>query len=256
VSLHRLEGLVLRARDLGEADKIVTLLTRERGKMDAVARGARRVRSRLLALAQPFTHGDFLLFLNRRGLHTLSQGEITQPFRRLREDLLLMAYAAHFTEIVHIALPAEQPAENMLEIILQALSLLESGEIAPSLVSRWFELHTLDVMGYRPELEACVHCRRPFAVGKQASLLFSTAEGGLLCQSCAHMDPRALSISGAVWQSMRFLLEIASSRLVTFRLGEAENASLESLLLEALEYRLETRLEAWSFLQSIQAMNG
>jgi DNA repair protein RecO (recombination protein O) len=252
VSLHRLEGLVLRARDLGEADKIVTVLTRERGKMDAVGRGARRGRSRLLGLVQPFTHGDFMLFLNKRSLHTLSQGVIVRSFRKLREDLFLMAYAAHFTEIVYVAVPEEEPAESLFEITLEALRLLDNGEIAPSLVSRWFELHTLDVLGYHPELGECVRCRHPFVAGKQVTLMYSIAEGGLLCPSCAHVDPQAMSIGGAVWQSMRFLLQAPSSRLVSFRLTAAEDASMEALLRHTFEYRLEARLEAWDFLQSIR----
>ena len=252
MSLHKLEGLVLRARDLGEADKIVTVLTRDRGKMDAVGRGARRGRSRLLGLVQPFTYANFMLFLNQRSLHTLSQGEIIHSFRRLREDLLLMAYAAHFTEIVDTALPEEEPAERLFEITLEALRLLDHGEIAPSMVSRWFELHTLGVLGYNPELGECVRCRHPFVAGKQVTLMYSIAEGGLLCPSCAHIDPQATSIGGAVWQSMRFLLRAPSSRLAAFRLTEAEDAAMEALLKQTFEYRLEAPLEAWDFLRSIR----
>lgn len=254
MALARLEGLVLRSRDLGEADKIVVLFTRERGKMEAVARGARRARSRLLALAQPFTHGDFLLFLNSRGLHTLSQGEIIQPFRGLREDLTYMAYAAYFAEMVDWALPEEQPAENLLDTLLQALSILEAGEIAPSLVSRWFELHTLELLGYRPELSECVCCRMALTAGERRSLRFSVAEGGVLCPSCTEADPQAIRISGAVWQSMRFLLEKPSSRLAAFVLGDAENDVLERVLEACLEYRLERRLNSKAFLVAIEAM--
>lgn len=256
MSLVRLEGLVLRTRDLGEADKVATLLTRERGKLQAVARGARRVRSRLLAVSQQFAYAKYLVFLNKRSLHTLSQGELIQPFRRLREDLVCMAHAAYFAELLDVAVYEDEPSEELFEIMISALALLEEGVVTPALVSRWFELRTLDVLGFRPEVDECVGCRAALVPGVKLPARFSVAGGGVLCQACVGEDPAAEFISGAAWQSMRYLRGVPAVKLSTFRLGEAENALLERLLAACIEYRLDKRLNSLAFLQSLVATPG
>lgn len=97
--LIKSEGIVLRTTDYGETNKIVTLLTREHGKIGVMARGAKKSNSRLSAISQPFLYGTFLI-QSSTGLGTLQQGEMIESMRTIREDLFLTAYAAYMTELL------------------------------------------------------------------------------------------------------------------------------------------------------------
>lgn len=97
--LIKSEGIVLRTTDYGETNKIVTLLTREHGKIGVMARGAKKSNSRLSAISQPFLYGTFLI-QSSTGLGTLQQGEMIESMRAIREDLFLTAYAAYMTELM------------------------------------------------------------------------------------------------------------------------------------------------------------
>src|SRR5690554_1929461 len=107
MNLYRTDGIVLRTRPLGEADKILTLLTRDRGKIEVVARGARRPRNRLAAAAQPFSYLKVLIFAGK-GLDQLSQAEIIKSFGPIRENLVKMAYASFWSEFLDLLLPLEE----------------------------------------------------------------------------------------------------------------------------------------------------
>lgn len=255
MSLSKTEGLVVRTRNLGEADKIITLITRQRGKLDAVARGSRRVRSRLLAVSQPFAHGSYLLFLNDRSLHTLSQGELIQPFRHLRENLTCLAYASYLAELADMLLPEEEPDEEIYETVLHGFSLLEQGTINPSLIARWYELHMLDLVGFRPELATCTSCHEQLALqGGVNGLGFSIPGGGVLCPKCATSDGTSITLNGAAWQTMRYLLSAPADKLVTFHPQDDVLSTVANIITAYIEFRLERRLNALVFLHSVEGL--
>lgn len=253
MALCTVEGLVLRTRNLGEADRVITLITSEMGKLQAVARGARRVRNRLLAVAQPFAYGKYQLFLNNHSLHSVSQGELLQSFRRLREDLTCLAYASYLAELTDACLPEEEPQSGVYETVLTAFGLLEQGVVPVGLTARWYEMHLLDLMGFRPELEECVVCRRPIAPETLgADLGFSITGGGVLCPQCARRDTIAAQLGAAAWQTLRFLLGAPAEHLHSFHPGQESLTITERLVTSYIEYRLERRLNALEFLQSLQ----
>jgi DNA repair protein RecO (recombination protein O) len=187
VPLFRTEGIVLQAWDLGEHDRLVTLYTREQGRLGAVARGARRLRSRFAGALELFTWGDAVGFEHAgRALVRLDHFDIRQPFRRLREDLDRFGQGARMIEAM-VRLTPERDAQPLcFALLLRGLRALDAGA-APARVQLAFALRLLDLLGHRPRLDRCGRCG--CQVGTQG-LAFDAAEGSVVCGRCRAGDPR------------------------------------------------------------------
>lgn len=241
----RTEGIILRVRDLGEADRLVTVYTKEKGKLQATARGARRIRNRLLSPTQVFTHGRYMIFPGKN-LHNLSQADIIHSNQTLREDLEKLAYAAYVVELLDSLTPEEDPSVGIFPLVVGTLSLGEKGRF--DLAVRAFELRLMRELGYEPELFNCLNCRTEL----QSQLSFS-AEGGVVCRNCLGHFPGSLALSNGTWELMKKLLEWDFSRIGILHPAPQNIAELTRLMRRYLDYRLEYPLKSLSFLETIQA---
>jgi len=206
VPLLRTEGIVLQAWDLGEHDRLVTLYTKEYGRLAAAARGARRLRSRFAGALELFTWGDAVGFEREgRGLVRLDHFDIRQPFRRLRDDLECLGQGARMIEAV-ARLTAERDAQPLcFALLLRALRALDAGA-APARVQLAFTLRLLDLLGHRPRLDRCGRCGR--VVGTEG-ITFDVIEGSMVCAACrtggaALAPPVAAALRGlqaASWEA-------------------------------------------------------
>jgi DNA repair protein RecO (recombination protein O) len=194
--LLRTEGIVLHAWDLGEHDRLVTLYTRDHGRLSAVARGARRLRSRFAGALELFTWGDAVGFEREgRNLVRLDHFDIRQPFRRLREDLECLGQGARMIEAV-ARLTAERDAQPLcFALLLRGLRALDAGA-TPARVQLAFALRLLDLLGHRPRLDRCGRCDR--LVGTEG-LLFDAPEGCVVCERCRGTgEPLAPAVAAAL----------------------------------------------------------
>lgn len=247
MNLYRSDGIVLRTRPLGEADKILTLLSRDRGKIEVVARGARRPRNRLAAAAQPFSYLRVLIFAGR-SLEQLSQAEIIKSFGLIRENLVKMAYASFWSEFLDLLLPLEEENTGLFLFTLAGLTVLEKAE-DPVLLSRAFELRALQYLGYLPELTACARCGRSL---EETPGGFSPAGGGVLCSFCKdETEIKPLALSAAGLELMRRLLTADLRSVITWEVPAALQREVENALTAFLEYRSEKPIKSLGFLQSI-----
>ncbi|OUZ13131.1 DNA repair protein RecO [Bacillus pumilus] len=204
--LIKSEGIVLRTTDYGETNKIVTLLTREHGKIGVMARGAKKSNSRLSAISQPFLYGTFLI-QSSTGLGTLQQGEMIESMRTIREDLFLTAYAAYMTELLDKGTEEKKPNPYLFELLLQSLRHLNEGTDA-DIILFIVEVNMLSVMGMKPELDQCVHCGQ-----KEGQFHFSIRDNGFICQNCFSKDPYKLPLSPAAARLLRLFHYFDLSRL-------------------------------------------
>lgn len=241
-----MEGIVLRSRNLGEADRIITLYTRERGKIECVARGARRARNRFIGGTQLFTRGKYAIF-SGRSLDSLSQMEIVQSFAPLREDLTLMAYASYFAELLDLSVELEEPSEDLYALFLDGLNTLVEG-IHPEVVSRWFELNLMSLLGYTPHLDGCIGCGEAL----EDTSFMSAKEGGLLCSRCRARDGAAVRIGPACLGWMRRLLELSAERLRVVRIANSDMKLLETVARNYVDLRLSRPLKSLGFLVSLR----
>ncbi|MHB8946253.1 MAG: DNA repair protein RecO [Bacillota bacterium] len=261
MSLYKTEGIVLRARNLGEADKSLTIYTREEGKVQAAASGARRSRSPLAAATQPYTHG-FMLCFRGRGLDRLSQFEIREPFAGLREDLAKSAYATYFAELTDEFTRERDRNPDLFLLLLAAQHMLQAGS-DPEVTARLYELRLLSLAGLRPELSRCAGCGKAVspaegradggrAEGGWNLGGFSVAAGGVLCPDCAGKDETAISVPPGAIESARFLLTADLRKAAALKLAAPVARALEDTLSAYILYHLEKPLKSLNFLREVR----
>jgi DNA repair protein RecO len=245
MALYKTEGIVVRTRNLGEADRIITLYTRDRGKVEGVARGSRRARSRLMGATQLFTYGNYLMY-SGRSLDTISQAEIQESFAGLRDDLIKMAHASYIAELLDLSVEPEEPSEDLFALLYESFTALDQDK-PPEIVLRWFELHLMVLLGYQPELRHCVGCG---SVASEAR--FSVREGGLLCPRCLSKDPTAIAVRPSTIQWMKQLMLAPAQRLGVMRPSLDDSQALETVGRAYIDYRLARPLKSLDFLASIK----
>jgi DNA repair protein RecO (recombination protein O) len=231
VSLYRDRGVVLRTYKLGEADRIVVVLTRGHGKVRAVAKGVRKTKSRFGGRLEPAGHVDLLLYEGRGELDIVSQADTLDHFRPLRDDLDRLGRAVAMLEAADQLSLEREPAPRLYDMLVGALRTL-AGQDAP-LVVPGFLLKALALEGFRPQVEACVAC------GSDGPLVSWALEDGLRCS--AHRLGPALSPEAVV----------VLQDMLGGRLGAALNESrppvvseVDHLVVRAFEHQLERRLRS------------
>ncbi|HUY05891.1 MAG TPA: DNA repair protein RecO [Acidimicrobiales bacterium] len=225
------EGIALRAIRLGETDRIVTFLTRENGKVRAVAKGVRRPKNRIGARVEPLSHVTMMCWRGR-DLDTISQVELLESFRAIRSDLDRMGPAITMLEIVdQVALERHESAE-LFTMLLGALRALENRASPVLLGAFCFKLLALEGVG--PIVEHCVNCE-----GEGPFVAFDASAGGLLCIDCR----RGQSVSGKVVDYLQILGHGGLARLLEEPSGQASIA-FERLGIETVEHHLGRRLRS------------
>ncbi|PTX64874.1 DNA replication and repair protein RecO [Melghirimyces profundicolus] len=243
--LEKVEGVVIRTRDYGESNKVVTLFTRERGKMAAMARGAKKPKSRLGAATQPFTLGQYLCFAGS-GMATLSQADILASHYSIRSDLTLASYAAYLAELLDKLTGEKEPAPELYELLLTTFRMLEKG-VDPEILSRIFELKVLEAAGYRPRLDGCIACGKA-----DLPVRFSVRQGGFLCRKCQDRDPRALTLSPAAARILKTLQRITPDRLGDIQVKDETKAQLERAVRSFVDEYADLKLKSRDFLDRLK----
>lgn len=228
---YKTDALILLSRPLGEADRLVDLLTWERGKITAVARGARKVKSRLAAGVDLFTYGHYQLHRGR-SLDLITGQAVKEHFTAFRDDALLYPYGLFLTELAGRLVRSEEPAAGSCSLLLKGWRLLcESAPQARMLFCRAFELKLMELTGFRPHLEGCLLCGAPEA------LYFSPRQGGLLCRSCTGGD--AVKLGAGTVALARRLLEAPLERVKIIRPLAAQMRELSGVAESFRRYHLD-----------------
>lgn len=221
--LHRIEGIILRTVDYGEGNKIITVLT-QAGKVGLMARGAKKVRSRLSAVTQLLTYGEFVFFKQSGGMGTLNHADIIEPYHRLREDIYLSAYASYLVEMVDRMLPEGEESQFLFEQLKSALKAMEEGRDS-QIVVHIFEMTMLASAGYAPVLDVCVSCGT-----SDENMMFSSLMGGVLCPGCIHKDPQKIDISKHTRKLLRLFTGMDIRRLGNVTVKEETRKQLKGCI--------------------------
>jgi len=184
VEILRSPAVVLRKVPYGEADVIATLLVRERGKLSALARSARRSRRRFAGALELFTVSTVELRPHRGELWTLSSADVVESFAELARDMGCLAHASYGTELVRELSAAEQPEEELFDLLLDLYRALARRGARVD-VLRAFELAALDLAGVAPVLDACAACGRTDSFSLDRGAVLDASRGGAICSGCA-----------------------------------------------------------------------
>jgi DNA repair protein RecO (recombination protein O) len=243
----RTEAIILRRSDFGEADRLLTLYSRELGKMKAIAKGARKPQSRKTGHVELFMRSNFLI-AKGRDLDIITQAEIVEAYAPLRADLVLSTYASYAVELLDRFTVEEDRHNGIYDLLADTLSRL-AGTADLRLVARYYELHLLSFTGFRPRLFQCVSCAAPIVEQDQ---FFSLELGGLLCPECRQADVGALPISAAAVKVLRYLQTRSWDAVQQLQLRAALWQELEQLMLAYIVHTLERNLKSVDFLYRLR----
>lgn len=246
--LQKVEGIVIRTTDYGESNKIVTLFTRENGKVAMMARGAKKPKSRLVAVSQLFVYGVFLM-QKSSGLGTLQQGEIIDSFRDIREDLLLTAYCSYVVELTDRLTENHERNPYLFELLYQTLNYMNEGA-DPEILTRIYEVKMLQVAGISPQLDRCTLCGEA-----EGEFSFSLKEGGFICHRCCHVDPHRLKISQATAKLLRLFAYLDMKRLGEISVKQDTKDQLKDVLTTYYDHYSGLALKSRRFLDQVEKLD-
>ena len=241
------EAVVLKRRRFGDSDRIVTLLTPARGKLDAVAKGTLRPRSKLAGHLEPMTHVEVLL-AHGRTLGIVTQAQTIEPFAAMRDDLERLSAGLYLLELADRFTVEEAEADAAYVLLLTALLRLLRGD-GQQLVVRSFELALLEATGFRPEWQRCAACRSDVTAD---GLVWSPLAGGLLCGRCRESHPEAEPIAVPVVKVLRLIQDAPYEEAARVRLNERVAAGMEGVMHDLVRAMAERDLGSARFLAAVR----
>ena len=230
-------GMVLQGTPVGEYDKRITLLTKEKGKITAFARGARRPNSQLLAATNPFSFGEFELFEGRNS-YTVYKASIQNYFRELVMDLDATYYGFYFLEFAGYYCQENNDEREMLKLLYQSLRALSSQAYDKRLVRCIFELKAMAVNGEGPNMFTCLKC------GEREHLrYFLTKRGGVVCEACGKAEliseaAGRFELQDSTIYAMQYIVSSKIEKLYTFSVSQSVLEELQKVLKSYLDQYL------------------
>lgn len=246
--LYRTDAIILRRADFGEADRIITVLTPDRGKIRLLAKGVRKTTSRKAGHVELFMLTN-LLVARGRTWDIISQAEIVETYRHLREDLDKTSQAYYVAELVDRFLEEHDPNQPLFELLAVTLARLEHLDNL-FLVLRYFEMHLLSLTGFQPQLHFCVVTQEP--IQPVDNNYFHIVDGGVLSAEAGHMRPNAEPLPLAVLKVLRFLQTEPWEKVAKLQLSSATRQHVERLLMGYITYTLERQLKSVDFMRKVQ----
>ena len=251
--VYKTEAIVLRTMDLGEADRVLTVLTPRLGKLRVIAKGVRRPRSRIGGGLQPFSDVQLVLAVGRT-FDVVTSSSLEDPHLGLRNDLHSTAAAWYVVELADRFCEGAADSHEAFRLLAQALSALDAGnEVAREVVARWFELALLDAMGFRPELGRCLECG---ATIEPQGNLFSATGGGVVCPQCRHAAHAGRAISADALKILRHLQRSPLVGVLRLRLEASLHREVERLLHASVSAVLERELRSRDFLEEVASRDA
>lgn len=242
--LHKVEAIVIRSMDYGEGNKIITLFTRDWGKVGVMARGAKKLKSRNSAITQLFTYGEYVYFKSSQ-MGTLNHGEIIESHHLLREDLAKTAYGAYLVEMVDRSVAEQEPNEFLFEQLKAGLTAIEEGKDA-QITAHIFEMKILALSGYAPVVDECVACGES---GGEWALSISL--GGVLCSRCRQRDPAAVVLSEGTLKLLRLLRHVDLRRLGKVEVKPETRMQLKRCMRDFMDTHIGVKWKSRNFLDQM-----
>lgn len=240
-------ALVLRSRPLGERDRLLSLFTLERGKLSAVAPGARKMKSKLAAGVELFTCGSFLLYRGR-SLATVTQLEIDTSFKNIQENIKDYAYGMYCCELVEKLCLEGEANPQLFKLLYDIWGFLDQGQADRDLLARYFELGILTLLGYEPHFKNCLHC------GETTPPFFwSNAVGGLICSNCSSFGKGAYPLSSGTRVLADSLMNCSPLKLAKLRAPDNQKKELMDILQLFMKYW--TGIEHFQTLDFLEEIN-
>lgn len=251
MSLVKTRGIVMKHTNLGEADKIITLFTEQLGKIHVVAHGSRKSKSKLLSSTQIFSYSEYVLYRGRN-LFTVSQAETKESFQVLLDDLYTLTYSSYIMELVDSQAVEEEANIDLFMLVLKALYLLTDKSVDKELLIRAFELLSMIISGFMPELNECSLCKKSV----HRNMRFSARFGGIICEECRDKDEDSMNIDASTINVMRFIIKTDIEKVRKIKISKENKNEMKKIMKNYIKYYLEKDFKSLEFLDDIKLVDN
>ena len=242
----KIQALVLRVTDYNDRDTLLTVLSRNHGKLTLKVRGLRRKNSPLIAPCQLLSYGEFVLF-EYKGQYTVNEASTIELFQPLRKELTKLSLGTYFAQVAELISQEDLPNPELLSLLLNCLYGLSRLDLPENMVKAVFELRAACMAGYTPDLFGCHIC------GKQDPDRFDLSEGMLECHTCRHTGATGIRmpVTPSVLEAMRYICYCDPKKLFAFQVGEQTMEKLADLTEAYLTTQLERGFSTLDFYKSL-----
>jgi DNA repair protein RecO (recombination protein O) len=244
---YQTEAIIIKKTKLGEADRILTLYTPHLGKIQGIAKGVRRPRSKLAGHLELLTHSQVSL-ARGRNLDTITGSQTINSFLPLKTELELSAHALYAIELVDQFTADQIENYPLFQLLLETMHhLCQAGD--NELVLRYFELHLLNEVGYRPQLQQCVSCR---SILEPVTNSFCSSAGGILCPNCRQTQPLTYPLSVNALKVLRLLQSSNYTTVGKLKMNPELSHELNEVMKDYLKYLLEREVKSAAWLDTLR----
>lgn len=236
-------GMVISSSPMGENDKRIVLLTREKGKISAFVRGARRPGNHLMAASDSFAFGTFYLFPGRDS-YTLVNAEISNYFREITEDIVTTYIAYYFLELAEYYAVENEDCSQMLNLIYASFRALLNEHLSNQLIRYIYELKILVINGEYPDFFSCRNCR-----SKDGLVGFSVFSDGMICENCKNSAKDMILIHESTLYTLQYIVYSEIGKLYTFAVSEEVILELKMVLARCMHAYVDKKIKSLEILE-------
>ena len=250
--LYRIEAIVMHRSDVGEADRLLTVLSRERGKLRLNAKGARKVGSRKSGHVELFIRSRMLIAKGRGDIDIVSQVETLDAYRGLRENLTRSTYAHYAVELVDAFAEEGSEQPELFDLLVETLKWIETTNNLP-LTARFFEVQLLTLAGFQPQVFFCAAKGEPLQeIAPDEFYGWSPASGGALCPDHARDRSDSSRLSLSALKVLRHALRTDYASFTALSIREAVVSEIEQVMLRYVQFVLERKVKSVEFLNLLR----
>ena len=248
MAIQKTLGFVLRREDVRETSVLLTVYTRDFGKLRLISKGVRSPDQRFISAYELFALDDIVFYeKKKKGALFLSQCELVEFFPKVRESLERLSYATYFVEFLNFVTEPQDKNALLFELLENCIRLLSSSA-SPKRVARIFEIKLLSQLGFMPRLKSCANCDKSL---EKAKVRFSFSSGGVLCENCFAKDRKARPILQGTVNFLTHIEDLPFDRIKNIKVARPVGREVESLLKSFITYHLDIRLKTRSFIEKI-----
>lgn len=245
------EGIVLKEIKFKETSKILNIYTKKYGKISAIARGAYKPKSQLIANTQSFSYNEYQL-QRGKNFHYITQGYIIDSFYSIRERMERVIYGYYLLELMEKSVPEEEENEKMFLLLEKGLRILASLEKDFVKFILAYELKFVSFLGYKPYIEKCVICGNT----NTSNVKFSIINGGIICEGCSVMEPYGQNINKQMYESIKILLYTPLDKVVDINIPDNIVFKAHKILTKYILHNIDRReFNSLNLMDSIEVSN-
>lgn len=244
------DGLIIKQQNIGEQDRLVTILTRNTGVIRAFVRQGKNIKSPNCAATGLLCYSEFTLYKSKKDYYTVENARLSNMFADLKKELTRLSLAEYFCEIAAAVCPQEQEAEEHLRLMLNALYLLSKGEVPELLIKAAVEMRLASISGYMPDLLMCPRCGV-----YEAEEMYFLLSGQLFCKDCFEKNPlpQGEKISKSVALALRHLVFAEDKKLFSFALSEESLLRLSDITENYFGQKVERNFATLQFYKTVSS---